>query len=150
LPREWKESIIVPIYEKGDKTDFSNNLGISWLSTSYKIVSNILLARLSPYVHEIIWDYQCGFRRNRSATDQTFCIRKILQRKYKYSGTVHPLFVDFKKAYDSVTREVLCNILIESGVPMKLVYLSKMCSDETYIKVRIAKHMSDTFSIQMV
>jgi hypothetical protein len=40
--------------------------------------------------------------------------------------TVHQLFVDFKKAYDSVRREVLYNILIEFGVPMKLVRLIKM------------------------
>jgi hypothetical protein len=36
---------------------------------------------------------------------------------------VHQLFIDFKKAYDSVRREVLYNILIEFGIPMKLVTL---------------------------
>jgi hypothetical protein len=42
LPEQWKESIIVPIYEykKGDKTDCSNYRGISLLSTTYKILSN--------------------------------------------------------------------------------------------------------------
>jgi hypothetical protein len=43
LPDQWKESIIVPIHKKGDKTDSNNYRGISLLSTSYKIVSNILL-----------------------------------------------------------------------------------------------------------
>jgi hypothetical protein len=38
----------------------------------------------------------------------------------KYNETVHQLFIDFKKAYNSVRREVLYNILIESGVPMEL------------------------------
>jgi hypothetical protein len=55
--------------------------GISLLSTSYKILSNILLSKLSPYVDEIIGDHQCGFRRNRSTTDQIFCIRQILEKK---------------------------------------------------------------------
>jgi hypothetical protein len=45
LPEQWKESIIVPIYKKGDKTDCSNYRGISLLLTSYKILSNILLSR---------------------------------------------------------------------------------------------------------
>jgi hypothetical protein len=52
------------------------------------------------------------------------------------------------EAYDSVRREVLNNILIEFGVPMKLVRLIKMCLNETYSKVRIGKHLSDSFVIQ--
>jgi hypothetical protein len=52
--------IIVPVHKKGDKTDCSNYCEISLLSASYKIVSNILLSRLSPYVDEIIGCHQCG------------------------------------------------------------------------------------------
>jgi hypothetical protein len=48
LPQQWKESIIVPIYKKGYKTDCNNYRGISLLSAAYKILSNILLARLTP------------------------------------------------------------------------------------------------------
>jgi hypothetical protein len=61
LPQHWKESITVPIHIKGDKTDCNNYRGISLLSTTYKILSNILLARLTLYVNEIIGDHQCGF-----------------------------------------------------------------------------------------
>jgi hypothetical protein len=43
LPHQWIESIVVPIHKKVDKTDCSNYRGISLLSTSYKILSNILL-----------------------------------------------------------------------------------------------------------
>ena len=43
LKEEWKESIIVVIYKKGDKTDCNNCKGISLLPTMYKILSNILL-----------------------------------------------------------------------------------------------------------
>jgi hypothetical protein len=58
LPDQWKESIIVPIHKKDDKTDCNNYCGISLLSASYKILSNILPSRLSPYIDEIIGDYQ--------------------------------------------------------------------------------------------
>jgi hypothetical protein len=61
LSYQWKESIIVRIHRKGDKTNCINYRGISLLSTSYNILSNILLLRLSPYVYEIIEDHQCGF-----------------------------------------------------------------------------------------
>jgi hypothetical protein len=78
LPDQWKESIVVPIQKKGDKTDCSNYRGISLLSTSYKILSNSLLTRLTPYADEITGDHQRGFWSNRSMTDQIFYIWQIL------------------------------------------------------------------------
>jgi len=120
------------------------------LTTTYKILSNILLARLIPYAKEIIGDHQCGFRRNRSTIDRLFCIRQILEKKLEYNEEVHQLFIDFKKAYDSVRREVLytrCKILIEFGIPRKLVRLIKMSLTETYSRVRVGKNVSDRFPI---
>jgi hypothetical protein len=67
---------------------------------------------------------------------------------WEYNETVHQLFIDFKKAYDSVRREVLYNILIEFGIPMELVWFIKMCLNETYSKVHIGKHLSVCFPIQ--
>jgi hypothetical protein len=60
-------------------------------------------------------------------TDQIFYIWHILQKKWEYNGTVHQPFIDFKKAYNSVRREVLYNILTEFGRPRKLAGLIKMC-----------------------
>ena len=45
LSEEWKESIIVPIYKKGDETDCINYRGLSLLPATYKILSNIVLSR---------------------------------------------------------------------------------------------------------
>jgi hypothetical protein len=118
LPHQWKESI-VPIYKKGDKTDCNNYRGISG-----------------------------GFRCNKSTIDQIFYVWQILEKKWEYNGTVHQLFIDFKKAYDSVQRDVLYNILFEFGILTKLVRLIKMCLNETYSKVHIGKLLSDKFPIQ--
>jgi len=148
LPEEWKESIIVPIHKKGDKTDCSNYRGISLLPTTYKILSNILLSRLIPYVKEIIGDHQCGFRRKRSTIDHIFCIRQILEKKWEYNKEVHQLYTDFKKAYGSVRREFLYKILIEFGIPRKLVRSINMSLTETYSRVRVGKNVSDRFPIR--
>jgi hypothetical protein len=79
-----------------------------------RILSNILLSRLSPYADEIIGIISVGF-------DVTDLIRfsafvRYWKKKWEYNETVHQLFMDFKKAYDSARRKVLYNILIESGI----------------------------------
>jgi hypothetical protein len=61
-----------------------------------------------------------------------------LKRKREYNETVDQLFIDFKKAHDSVRRELLYNILVEFGVHMKLVRLIKMCLNEMAIQVNIS------------
>jgi len=63
-------------------------------------------------------------------------------------GSLNQLFIDFKKAYDSVRREVLYNIIIEFGIPMKLAELIKMCLNETYGRVQLDKHLPDMFPIK--
>ena len=63
---------------------------------------------------------------------------------------MHQLFIDFKKAYDSVRREGLYNILIESGIPMKLERQIKMCLNETYSRDWVGEHLSDIFILGMV
>jgi hypothetical protein len=61
---------------------------------------------------------------------------------------VHQLFIDFKKVYDSVKREVLYNILLEFSIPKKLVRLIKMCLNEIYSKVHEGNLLSDKYPIQ--
>ena len=65
-----------------------------------------------------------------------------------YNEEVHQLFIDFKKARDSVTREVLYNILTEFGIPMKLVRLVKLCLTVRYSRVWVGKNLSDMFPIR--
>ena len=107
------------------------------MPNTYKILSNILLSRLTPYAKAIIKDHQCGFRRNKSTIDHIFCI----QKKWEYNEEVHQVFIDFKKAYDSVRREVLYKIVIEFGILKKLVRLIKMSLTETYSRVRVGKNV---------
>jgi hypothetical protein len=75
------------------------------------------LRRLSSYKDEIIWVRWCGFWRNRSTTDQIFCIRQILEK----NGSTMRQYISY-----SVRKEVLYNTLIEFGILVKLVRLIKM------------------------
>jgi len=108
-----------------DKTDGSNYSRISILPNTYTILSDFLLPILIPKAEETIGDHQCGFLRSSSAADHILCICQVLERKRELKKAVHQLFIDLKKAYGSVRREVLYNIIIHFGIHMKLVRLIK-------------------------
>ena len=82
LPKEWKESIIVPIYKKGDKTDCSNHRGISLLPSTYKMLSNILLSRLTRYAEEIIGIINVDF----NAVGQLLIIHSAFVKYFRKNG----------------------------------------------------------------
>ena len=134
--------------KKCDKTDCTNYRCIPLLSTTYKILSNVLLSRLTPYAEEIIGDHQCGIRRKQVNYWSYILHSSNTWDKWEHNEAVHQLFIDFKKSYDSVGREVLYNILTGFGIPMKLVRLIKMCLTGTYSTVQIAKYLWDMFSIK--
>jgi hypothetical protein len=147
MPDQCIESILNQ-FTKTVITLTNNYHGIPLLLTSFKILSNIFLSRLSPYIDEIIGDHLCRLRHNGSTTDQIFCIHLIPDKKWKYKETVHQIFTDLQKASDSLMTEVLNNILMKFAVPMKLVWLINICLNETYSRVCIGKHFSDSFPIQ--
>jgi hypothetical protein len=72
------------------------------LSPTYKILSNILLSRLAPYIDEIIEDHQYGFQYNRSITDKIFCICQILEKKLECNRTAHHLFYKFQESLEPI------------------------------------------------
>jgi hypothetical protein len=123
MPQQWSDSMTVLIYIKCDESDCSNYRGISLLLTAFKMLPNILASRLPPNADKITGDHQRGFRCNRSTTGQIFWICQILEKIWEYNVIVHQLLKDFEKVYDSVRRKVLCNILNEFCIPMKLVRL---------------------------
>jgi hypothetical protein len=106
------------------------------------MLSNILLPKLIPHADEITGDHQCGFQHNRSTTDKILYIRQILEKKREYSGTAHQLFIDIKKAYDSIRREALYKILTKFGISRNLVGIIKMCLNETHSTIRTGKNLT--------
>jgi len=93
-------------------------------------------------VQKLLGNHQGVFGHNRSVSGYLFCISQIPKKKWECSWMVHQLFIDCKKAYDSVRRAVSCNIFIEFGILMKILGLIKMCSSDTFIAVQVGKCLS--------
>jgi hypothetical protein len=109
---------------------------MSLLSTSCKMLSNILLSRLSPDVDETTVHYQCGFQCN----NQLLIIFSVRHWSKTWSIMSHCIsYVQTSRKPDSFMREVLNSIFNEIGIPMKLFRLNKMCSRKTYTKAHLGK-----------
>ena len=110
-PTLWEKSIINPIPKDISKGTFTplNDRGISLLCTISKVYSNILSVRINNYcdILHIFVEEQNGFRQNRSCIDHIFPITTIVKNYIcDYKHVLCP-FIDFKKAFDSINRNLL-------------------------------------------
>jgi hypothetical protein len=120
-PNEWRNAIVISVFKKGNKQDPINYRGSSILSTCYKIYSKILNKKLQKYSERFISEGQNGFRIRRSCTDATFCLKLLIEKRREYNLDTHLLFLDYEKAFDSVQRQILFNILEAINIPDKLL-----------------------------
>ena len=114
MPAEWRDGELVSIHKKGQHLICENYRGLCTLSVGYKIFASILQRRLAPYFSAEVGDYQVGFKRGQSTVDQLFIMRQLLDKNYEYDRDSWHEFIDFKQAYNSVSRESLW--VINDGV----------------------------------
>ena len=93
----------------------------------------------------VIGEYQCGFRRDRSTTDQIFNVRLILQKGREFNIPTHHLFIDFKAAYDTIKRTELCKVMKELGFESKLIRLVYATLNGSCSRIKVQNDFSNTF-----
>lgn len=148
MPKDWTVGLICPVFKKGSKDQCSNYRGITLLGVLYKVLSNIILRKLTRYTEEILGDYQCGFRVGRGTTDQIFVLRQAMEKAYEYGIDLHILFIDYRQAFDSVKRSVLLKILKKNGIPHKLINLISMTMDGASSKVMLGNKVGNAFEVK--
>ena len=111
------------------------------------MLSGILYNRLAQYAEEILGDYQCGFRTNRSAIDHIFTRRQIQEKAYEYNMHLHNLYIDFKQALDIVNRSRMLHDLMLLGIPKKLTQLVGVTMTGSRATVRVDNQYTPTFPI---
>ena len=125
IPSDWTKGIIITIPKKGSLNDCNNYRGITLLSVPSKILSKIIMNRISNAVDKTLRQEQAGFRKNRGCIDQIFTIRNIIEQCTEWQRKLYINFIDFQKAFDSIHRESLWHILRYYGIPAKIVQLIK-------------------------
>ncbi|KAL5260700.1 hypothetical protein ACHWQZ_G010752 [Mnemiopsis leidyi] len=147
IPEQWKHSNIVPVPKKGDLTKADNYRGISLTSIVSKTLNRMLLNRIKPRLEEVLRNNQNGFRPGRSTTSHILALRRIIEGAKAKNLKATMVFIDFKKAFDSIHRGLLMKILLAYGIPKALVSLIEKLYTGTKARVVTADGITDLFDI---
>ena len=129
---------ILPFPKKGDLGLAKNYRGITLTSIAAKIYNALLRNRIEPKIDNILRKNQNGFR-NRSTTSQILTIRRILEGVRAKNLQATLIFVDFTKAFDSIHRGKMEQILLEYDIPKETVAAITILYRNTKVKSRITR-----------
>lgn len=126
FPDQLKQSKVIPIYKKGDKTLITNYRPISILPFFSKVVEKLIHQRLSNYLEKygILTPRQFGFRPGYSTTLALIALTDKFKREIDNGKLVGSVFVDLTKAFDSIDHHILFEKLASYGItgpPLQLV-----------------------------
>ena len=127
---------ILPFPKKGDLGLAKNCRGITFTSIAAKIYNALLRNCIEPKIDNILRKNQNGFRRNRSTTSQILTISRILEGVRAKNLQVTLLFVNFTKAFDSIRRGKMEQILLAYGLPKETVVAITIFFRNTNVKIR--------------
>ena len=148
VPQAWKDASIVTIFKKGDRTDCWNNRGISLLSIAGKIFARILLNRLSTHITpDVVPETQCGFRGNRSTIYMIFSLRQLQEKCIEQDRPLYMVFVDFSKAFDTVGRTALWQLLKKYGCTEKFTTIIEALHTGMTANVSVGGEVSESFRV---
>ena len=131
----WMKGCILPFPKKGDLGLAKNYQGITLTSIAAKIYNALLRNHIEPKIDNILRKKQNSFWRNRSMTSQILTIRRMLEGMQAKNLLVTILFVDFTKAFDSIHRGKMEQILLAYGVPKETVAAIMILYRNTKVKV---------------
>ena len=94
----------------------NNYRGISLMSIWAKLYNKVLLNRIRPVVDPILRNNQAGFRPGRSTTEQVNALRRIIEGAKRKNLALVIVFLEIKKAFDSISRPAMFEILRLYGI----------------------------------
>ena len=119
-PTKWRNSFIILIFKKGDRTDLNNYRGISLQNCIAKLFSSVLNNRLINHYENLFADQQFGFRQNHRTTDSIFVLKTLISKYLnKKKQKIFACFVDLRKAFDSLWHNGLLYKLKLNGIGKK-------------------------------
>jgi len=149
LPAIWKDSIIMPIFKSGKRDNVGNYRPISLTCVLCRTLERIIAQQLTDYLitHDIISKHQYGFMKQRSTNTQLItCLEDWYKALYEEKN-IDVIYIDYKKAFDSVPINLLLYKLDKIGIKGKLYgWISNFLTNRTF-RVKIADKFSSSRTV---
>lgn len=145
IPQDWKTTITIPIYKKGDKNNPDNYRGITLINSTAKLFTKTIAKKINTNMP--FRDEQQGFRQSRSTIDAIFVVRQIVEKSIEFAKPAFLCFVDLSKAFDNIRVSDVVNVLTERGAGRKLTNIIKDLNTNNKTKVKTPTHISETVPI---
>merc|ERR1712035_150031 len=145
---DWKRGLVVPIWKgKGCQQDCKNYRGITLLSVPGKVLAHLLLMQIRAQLLKYQRPEQSGFTPGKSTIDRILALRVLMERRLEFRQGLLAVYVDLKKAFDSVHRETLWDILHVRGIPARIIDLMAGLYSGTESVVKYGGSISDSFPV---
>lgn len=145
LPEDFRKGYISNIYKKGDRKQCGNYRGITVLCSIGRLYGKILKFRLEMELIDV--EEQSGFRAGRSCTDNIFSIRQVTDKRLAHNLETHLVFIDLRKAYDTVPLNKLWMAMQKQDVKMYLLKAVKDLYSSNVSQIKIGRNLSEPFSV---
>ena len=141
VPKIWRDAVVLNLFKKGSRAEPNNYRSIFLLDQVGKVFAKVIANRVNKQLPKIS-PYQFGFRSHRSTGQAILAIRCLLQRRIENQQPLCMTFIDLKKAFDSIDREVLFIALRDFGIPGDIISLiealhtkpiGKLDKDNTFV-----------------
>ena len=104
----------------------NNWRGISLLSVPAKVFLRVIAKRIVDAIDHTLRKEQAGFRANEGCSDHIFTLRNIIEQCIEWQHNIVINFVDFEKAFDSLDRDSMWEIMRSYGIPEKIINMIKL------------------------